>query len=218
MKMLFDGPTICCGPQDQLDTHLSVCAYVRRPIAPRVLEQYDTYAPANDVARCQKRFVTARHYCTSTAIGYRFPSTLICRSLLQRDSVLSVLTWPTPLSVLVYWEIEQLCITTKPRYYDHPSRNQRSDQRFGCVGSVEHHNEAGLTLKCSKRPYHLHAKIQGKFVFRAKFPVITQFQFANVTFANIEQRQQWYGDDAEQRMPDQHRQADPVMTIQPVSI
>ena len=61
-------------------------------------------------------------------------------------------------------------------------------------------------------------QLQGDLVFGAKLPSMSLFQLANVDLPNVQSREQRQRHDSEQWMAQDHRQADPVVTIKPITI
>ena len=141
-----------------------------------MLKQHHSNSPANDMAGRQKRLVATLDHHAATTVANRLPTSAISRSLLQADAVLAVLARSTTLPGFVHWQDQTTWHHDEAASPRSHLRRSTADQCLSRIGSVEHDNESSLASQCPKRPHDLPAKIQGEFMFGAKFPVISLFQ------------------------------------------
>src|SRR6056297_2203255 len=218
VKLLFDTPAVRDDLQDRFHTHRRVGADVRRPVTAGMFKQHHAHRATDDMAGCQKGLVATFGHHAAAPIADRLPAVTASGPPAQADSVLAVLARPTTLPNLVHRKIEQLGITTKPRDDRRPFGQQGTHQCLGCIRTIEHHDEAGLTAECSERSHYLPGKVQGELMFRAEFPVIAFFECFDVNFANVQPREQRQGNPTKDWMAQHHRQADPVVPVEPISV
>lgn len=218
MKVFLDRPAVRNDLQNHCHIHRRVGADVGRPVPAGMFQQDHAHGASGHMTGRKKCLVATFDHDATTRIADRLPSLSILSSIDQADSVLSILTRTPPLTRLVHRKIEQFGITAKPGYHRRPFGQEPTHQHFARVRAVKHHDESSPAAERFERSYHLAAEVQRELMFGAEFPLVSGLESFDVHFPNVQMRQQRQGNHAEQWMRKRERQADPVVTVEPLAV